>query len=179
MTVQLPPGSWHHVGLLLQVYNVGFVNSLTHAAPWIAYESRFNLWDHDGRIHVRRYAGERCIPECVIERHSGLTPGVMLEVVPFLEGIPRIFQQDIARPHVAKTVRDFFSVQHIQLLPWPAYSPDMSPIELVWDLVGRRFARDPLPAASKDENFCCAYKQYGVLFHKQTFKICLTPCYGV
>ncbi|GFV51542.1 transposable element Tc1 transposase [Trichonephila clavipes] len=32
-------------------------------------ESRFNLWDHDGRIRVRRYAGERCLQECVIERH--------------------------------------------------------------------------------------------------------------
>ncbi|GFX19073.1 transposable element Tcb1 transposase [Trichonephila clavipes] len=41
-------------------------------------ESRFNLWDHDGRIRVRRYAGERCLPECVIERHSGLTTGVMV-----------------------------------------------------------------------------------------------------
>ncbi|GFT64255.1 transposable element Tc1 transposase [Trichonephila clavipes] len=30
-------------------------------------ESRFNLWDHDGRICVRRYAGERYLPECVIE----------------------------------------------------------------------------------------------------------------
>ncbi|PRD34872.1 UNVERIFIED_CONTAM: Transposable element Tcb1 transposase [Trichonephila clavipes] len=41
-------------------------------------ESRFNLWDYDGRIRVRRYAGERCFPECVIERHSGLTPRVMV-----------------------------------------------------------------------------------------------------
>ncbi|GFW69852.1 hypothetical protein TNCV_1403051, partial [Trichonephila clavipes] len=54
-------------------------------------------------------------------------------------------------PHVAKTVRDFCLAQHMQLLPWSAYSPDMSPIEPVWDLVGRRFARDPRPAASKDE----------------------------
>ncbi|GFV66549.1 uncharacterized protein TNCV_3894421 [Trichonephila clavipes] len=37
MTVQLPPRSWQHVGLLLQVYtNVGFVNSSTSAVPWIA-----------------------------------------------------------------------------------------------------------------------------------------------
>ena len=27
--------------------------------------------------------------------------------------------------------------------------------------------------------FGCAYKQYGILFHKQTFKICLTPCHVV
>ncbi|GFS70924.1 transposable element Tcb1 transposase [Trichonephila clavipes] len=41
------------------------------------------------------------------------------------------------------------------LLPWPAYSLDMSPIKHVWDLVGRRLAHDPCPAASKT-NFCCA-----------------------
>ncbi|GFV53033.1 transposable element Tc1 transposase [Trichonephila clavipes] len=41
-------------------------------------ESRFNLWDHDVPIRVRRYAGERCLPECIIERHSAKTPGVMV-----------------------------------------------------------------------------------------------------
>ncbi|GFW14709.1 transposable element Tcb2 transposase [Trichonephila clavipes] len=39
----------------------------------------------------------------------------------------------------------------MQRLPWPAYSPDMSRIEHVWDLVGRSCARDLRPAASKDE----------------------------
>ncbi|GFV37051.1 transposable element Tc1 transposase [Trichonephila clavipes] len=99
-------------------------------------ESRFNLWDHELQIRVRRYTGERCLPECVIERHNGLTPGVT---------------QDNARPHVAKTDRDYCSAQHMQLLPWPVYSPDMSPIEQVWYLVGRRLARDRRSAASKDE----------------------------
>ncbi|GFV57565.1 transposable element Tcb1 transposase [Trichonephila clavipes] len=39
----------------------------------------------------------------------------------------------------------------MQLLAWSSYSPDMSPIEHVWDLVIRRLARDPRPAASKDK----------------------------
>ncbi|PRD28530.1 UNVERIFIED_CONTAM: hypothetical protein NCL1_32088 [Trichonephila clavipes] len=39
----------------------------------------------------------------------------------------------------------------MQLLPCPAYSLDMLPIEPVWDLFGRSLARDPRPAASKDE----------------------------
>ncbi|GFW81323.1 uncharacterized protein TNCV_376711 [Trichonephila clavipes] len=34
--------------------------------------------DHDGRNLVRRYVDERCFPECAIEQHSGLTPGVMV-----------------------------------------------------------------------------------------------------
>ncbi|GFV38146.1 transposable element Tc1 transposase [Trichonephila clavipes] len=41
-------------------------------------KSRFNLWHYDGRIRVRRYAGERHISECIIERYSGRTPGVMV-----------------------------------------------------------------------------------------------------
>ncbi|GFT38737.1 transposable element Tcb2 transposase [Trichonephila clavipes] len=41
--------------------------------------------------------------------------------------------------------------QHRQLLPWSAYSLDMSPIEHVWYLVGRRLACDLSPASSKDE----------------------------
>ncbi|GFW05907.1 transposable element Tcb2 transposase [Trichonephila clavipes] len=98
-------------------------------------KSRFNLWHHDGRIRVRLYAGERRIPECIIERHSGRTPGVM----------------DNARPHVAKTVKSYLDSQQVQLLPWPAYSPDMSPIEHEWDIVGRRIARDLRPVASTDE----------------------------
>ncbi|GFT49677.1 hypothetical protein TNCV_3368131 [Trichonephila clavipes] len=60
------------------------------------------------------------------------------EVVPFFKGIPgAIFQQDNACLHVAKTVRDFCSAHHMQLLSWPVYSPAMSSIEHVWDLVGR------------------------------------------
>ncbi|GFW12262.1 hypothetical protein TNCV_5112071 [Trichonephila clavipes] len=35
--------------------------------------------------------------------------------------------------------------------PWPAYSPDMSLIQQVGNMVGRRLTRDPSPAASKDE----------------------------
>ncbi|GFW02456.1 transposable element Tcb2 transposase [Trichonephila clavipes] len=124
------PGSWKPVGLLLQ--------------------------DHDSHIRVRYYAGERCLPECVIERHSDLTPRVMPKVVPFLQGIPEaIFQQDKARPCVEKTVRDFCSAQHMQLLPWPAYLPDMSPIQHAWGLAGRRLTREPRPSASKDELWLC------------------------
>ncbi|GFT26893.1 transposable element Tcb1 transposase [Trichonephila clavipes] len=47
-------------------------------------ESRLNLGDHNGHIRDRRYDGERCLPECVIERHSDLHPelwfGVSLEI---------------------------------------------------------------------------------------------------
>ncbi|GFY24642.1 DDE_3 domain-containing protein [Trichonephila clavipes] len=46
----------------------------------------------------------------------------------FLNGLPgAIFQQDNARPHTARVAQDFLC--HIQTLPWPACSPDLSPVE--------------------------------------------------
>ncbi|GFV52440.1 hypothetical protein TNCV_2771871 [Trichonephila clavipes] len=89
-----------------------------HTASPRQLEARWSpeTGDHDGRIRVRRYAGERCLPECVIERHSGLTPRVMVwGAISYhgrsnllrIEGIPgAIFQQDNAPPCVSKTVRD-------------------------------------------------------------------------
>ncbi|GFY02561.1 transposable element Tcb1 transposase [Trichonephila clavipes] len=96
-------------------------------------------------------------PICYELRVISIAAGMLvkcysLKCFPSFKGIPgAIFQQDNAQPHVAKTVQDFCSAQHMQLLPWSAYSPNMSPVEHVWDLVCRRLARDLHPAASKDE----------------------------
>ncbi|GFS51020.1 transposable element Tc1 transposase [Trichonephila clavipes] len=109
------------------------------------------MWDYDGRIRVRRYAGERCLPECVIERYRGLTPGVM--VWARSRSLLSRHQWSNLSAGQQKIVRDFYAAQHMQLLPWAAYSPDMSPTEHVWDFVGQRLARDLRPAASKRRTF--------------------------
>ena len=49
-----------------------------------------------------------------------------------------MFQDDNARPHRARVVRDFIETEAIDTLPWPAMSPDMNPIEHVWDFIGRK-----------------------------------------
>ena len=41
-------------------------------------ESRFSLWNHNGRVRVRHYAGQHCFPEFVIEWHSGQKHGVIV-----------------------------------------------------------------------------------------------------
>ncbi|GFS64744.1 DDE_3 domain-containing protein [Trichonephila clavipes] len=47
-----------------------------------------------------------------------------------------IFRQDNARPHTARVAQDF--LHHFQTLPWPARSPDLSPVEHVWDQLKRK-----------------------------------------
>ncbi|GFW87656.1 DDE_3 domain-containing protein [Trichonephila clavipes] len=57
--------------------------------------------------------------------------------LPFGNGLPgAIFQQDNARPHTARVAQDF--QRHFQTLPWPARSPDLSPVEHVWDHLRRQ-----------------------------------------
>ena len=141
-------------------------------------ESRSKMSYNDDRIRVRRYAGERNLRTCILQRHRGPTPNVMVwvaigynmrfcllriegnlnsnryirevlkpEVLPLLHATPHaIFQQDNARPQVARIVQAFFQKRRVSLLPWPARSPDMSLNENVWDMVGRRLIRQGPPA---------------------------------
>ncbi|GFX87856.1 transposable element Tcb2 transposase [Trichonephila clavipes] len=55
----------------------------------------------------------------------------------FLNGLPgAIFQQDNARPHTASVAQVF--LRHFQTLPSPARSPNLSPVEHVWDQLKRQ-----------------------------------------
>ena len=52
------------------------------------------------------------------------------EAVPFLQRHgPAILMHDNARPHVARICRQFLNRNNVNVLFWPAVSPDMNPIE--------------------------------------------------
>lgn len=55
-----------------------------------------------------------------------------------------VFMDDNARPHRARVVTDLLRQEAIDTLQWPAMSPDMNPIEHLWDVIGRKIqARNP------------------------------------
>ncbi|GFV37309.1 transposable element Tcb2 transposase [Trichonephila clavipes] len=81
-----------------------------------AYGSRSTLIVMRGILTVQRYVDD------ILRPHVG----------PFLNGLPGvIFQQDNVRPHTERVAQDF--LRHFQTLPWTARSPDLSPVEHVWD----------------------------------------------
>ncbi|GFW18210.1 transposable element Tcb1 transposase [Trichonephila clavipes] len=94
------------------------------AAEWnevvFTDESRICLQHHDGRIRVWRHRGERMLNSCVMHRHTGPAPGIMVN-------------------HL------------IEFLPWPARSPDLSPIKNMWSMVAQRLTQISPPAATPDQ----------------------------
>ena len=150
-------------------------------------ESRFSLSADDHRVRVWRRQGQRSQSAFVLHRHTAITPGVMvwgaisydsrsplvilrttLTAQRYVDEILRpfalpfmarhsgaIFQQDNATPHTARISVD--CLRAVDTVPWPARSPDLSPIEHVWDMLGRQI-RAPRNVADLEQQLRNAWQ---------------------
>lgn len=131
-------------------------------------ESRFRLFKNDRRTRVWRLRGERFKPDLMQHSFHSQGGSVHVwgafwyggrsdlqilienvngnrycEVIRHFIRSSRpplnwILQQDNAPAHTSQVVTRYFQEAGIQSLPWPSKSPDLNPIEHVWDYIGRK-----------------------------------------
>ncbi|PRD34065.1 UNVERIFIED_CONTAM: hypothetical protein NCL1_15756 [Trichonephila clavipes] len=88
------------------------------------------------------------------------------------------FQQDNARPHVARIVQTFLDTENVKLFPLPACSPDFSPIKTS----GSWFPSDWLVTIRQSLlSMSCdiVLELHGYLYLYMPSSVCLTQCLGV
>ncbi|GFY35118.1 transposable element Tc1 transposase [Trichonephila clavipes] len=96
------------------------------------------------RLHVvanGTMTGQRYIDEVLLS-HVRLFRGAVCDKF--------VFMDDNATYHRTLAVQDCLDSEGIQRLVWPARSPDLNPIENVWDALGRQVAGRNYPPTNKN-----------------------------
>ncbi|GFW53571.1 transposable element Tcb2 transposase [Trichonephila clavipes] len=94
--------------------------------------SRTDLHIFDaGSVNGTRYCNEILLP------YLHLFRGAM--------GLQFLFMDDNAPCHRTVTAEQLLESEDIERMDWPARSPDLNPIEYVWDFLGRCLAARTLP----------------------------------
>ena len=99
-----------------------------------------------GNLNARRYRDEILQPVVVpfIQQHQGRF----------------VYQHDNARPHTARLTQDFLNRSNIVVLPWPACSPDMNPIEHLWHHLDRQIRRQAVPPVTLQQLEQCIHDEW-------------------
>ncbi|GFW55982.1 transposable element Tcb1 transposase [Trichonephila clavipes] len=81
-------------------------------------------------------------------------------------GAEFLFMDDNDRPHRANIVDECLQSDDISRMDWPEYSPDLNPIEHVWEMLVRRIAARQPPPTCLPELLRTLLVMSGVIFPK-------------
>ncbi len=128
------------------VYGVVLVSGLLMSTLWIEWPMVVVVGLWYGQAYVM-YNEHRCILYGILNAQKYCDEILRPIVVPFIHDHHLMLQHDNARPHVARICTQLLEAEKIPVLAWPAYSPDMTRIEHVWDALDQRIRqRVPVPA---------------------------------
>ena len=92
----------------------------------ISHECKLDLVTIPGNLAGDQYIRDVLQPVAVshFDNHSLATRHVCID--------------DNARPHRSRAATAYFQREAVPSLPWPTKSPDLNPIEHIWDMLGCR-----------------------------------------
>ena len=87
-----------------------------------------------GNLNALRYSNEILTPVCIPHLQNNGRMGLMYDGAPL---------------HTARFSRALLQANRINVLQWPPLSPDLNPIEHIWDVIGQR-VRSRVPLNIRD-----------------------------
>ncbi|GFT17521.1 transposable element Tcb2 transposase [Trichonephila clavipes] len=116
-------------------------------------ESRFSLSSDSHRIFIWREREAAIIPRTSLKGTDSVNGTrycneILLPYVRLFRGsmgLQFLFMYDNAPCHRTVAAKQLLESEDIERMDWPARSPDLNPIEHVWDFLGRRLAARTLP----------------------------------
>ncbi|GFU70891.1 transposable element Tcb2 transposase [Trichonephila clavipes] len=123
-------GSRNHPSNIIERDRYGGRGVLVWGGIMLGSRTDLHIFDA-GSVNGTRYCNEILLP------YVRLFRGAM--------GLQFLFMDDNAPCHRTVAAEQLLESEDIERMDWPAQSPDLNPIEHVWDFLGRRLAARTLP----------------------------------
>ncbi|GFX73951.1 transposable element Tcb2 transposase [Trichonephila clavipes] len=123
-------GSRNHPSNIIERDRYGGRGVLVWGGIMLGSRTDLHIFDA-GSVNGTRYCNEILLPYVCLFR------GAM--------GLQFLFMNDNAPCHRTVAAEQLLESEDIERMDWPAQSPDLNPIEHVWDFLGRRLAARTLP----------------------------------
>lgn len=105
---------------------------------WISAHGLGICWRLEGRFNAEHYVS--VLEDIMLPSVGQIYPNNSF-----------VFQHDNCPVHTANAVREWFRRNNIEVLPWPAYSPDINPVENVWGLIVKEIYKRNFRPNNSDE----------------------------
>ncbi|GFX14233.1 transposable element Tcb2 transposase [Trichonephila clavipes] len=129
-------GSRNHPSNIIERDRYGGRGVLVWGGIMLGSRTDLHIFDA-GSVNGTRYCKEILLP------YVRLFRGAM--------GLQFLFMDDNAPCHRTVAAEQLLESEDIERMDWPARSPDLNPIEHVWDFLGRRLAARTLPPVTSRE----------------------------